>query len=403
MENRDFIVFGLQPWDITIGSTCKYTAMEISKKNRVLFVNPPIVRSELLRHRDSPMVARRINILQGKEPDLVQISPNLWVLWPKTVIESINWIGSHALFSFFNYFNERKFAARIREAAGRLGFKDFLILDDNSMYIGFYLKELLKPNLFIYLLRDAVTQVAYHRKHGVVLEPKIIKKSDLTVTNSEYFCNFAQQFNPDSYLIGQGCDVSLYQDPEGTLQIPEELKVIPKPIIGYTGALTTIRLDIEILTYIARQRPQWSIVLVGPEDEKFQKSELHALPNVHFLGRKAPEELPGYIKGFNVALNPQIINPITDVNYPLKIDEYLAMGKPIVATKTTFMQYFKEAVYLAATKEDYVPLIEKALQEDSPELARQRTALAHEHSWENFVAKIYHHASRIEKELKRTK
>ena len=400
MENRDFIVFGLQPWDITIGSTCKYTALEISKKNRVLFVNPPIIRSTMMKDRNQPQVARRINILKGKEPDLIQISPTLWVLFPKTVIESINWLNAHKLFDFFNKINERRFAAKIKEAIQKLQFKNYLILDDNSMYIGFYLKEFLKPNLFIYLLRDAVTQVAYHKKHGTTLEPLLIQKSDLTVTNSEYFCNFARQYNPNSFLIGQGCDVTLYQDPDGSLPVPEEIRNLPHPVIGYTGALTTIRLDIDILVYIAKSRPSWTLALVGPEDEKFRNSELHQLPNVRFFGRKNPEALPGYIKGFDVALNPQIVNPITDVNYPLKIDEYLAMGKPVVATKTTFMQYFKDATYLAATKEEYVPLIEKALKEDSPQLEASRKALANDHSWENFVAKIYGHASGIENELK---
>jgi len=396
MENRDFIVFGLQPWDIAIGSTCKYTALEISKKNRVLFVNPPIIRSALLKNRNEPQVARRINILKGNEPDLIQISPTLWVLFPKTVIESINWINNHKLFDFFNKINERRFAAKIKEAAQKLQFKNYLVLDDNSMYIGFYLKEFLKPDLFIYLLRDAVTQVAYHKKHGTTLEPLLIQKSDLTVTNSEYFCNFARQYNPNSFLIGQGCDVSLYQDPDGSLPVPEEISTLPHPVIGYTGALTTIRLDIDILVFIAKARPAWFLALVGPEDEKFRNSELHQLPNVHFFGRKNPETLPGYIKGFDVALNPQIVNPITDVNYPLKIDEYLAMGKPIVATKTTFMNYFKDAVYLAASKEAYVPLIEKAMTENSPQLEATRKALAKDHSWENFVAKIYMHASEIE-------
>ena len=395
MENRDFIVFGLQPWDINIGSTCKYTAMEISRKNRVLFVNPPIHRSSLLTSRSSPQVMKRIRILQGKEPDLVQVSPTLWVLYPKTVIESINWIRSHALFNFFNYRNEVRFAKKIREAMGRLNFRNIVVLDDNSMIIGFCLKELLKPDLFIYLIRDAVLFVSYHKRHGTILEPKLVAKSDLTVTNSDYFCNYARQFNPHSYMIGQGCDLSMYSDKDGTLPVPEDVRNIPKPVIGYVGALTTIRLDIEILVEIARARPEWNLVLVGPEDEKFARSELHHMPNVIFLGRKEPNQLPGYIKGFDVTLNPQVLNKITDVNYPLKIDEYLAMGKPVVATRTTFMSYFKDYTYLPLTKEEYVENIEKALKENSPELEKRRKEFAAGHSWENFVGKIYSHASAI--------
>lgn len=201
MENRDFIVFGLQPWDITIGSTCKYTAIEISKKNRVLFVNPPLIRSSILKNKSAPQVAKRLRIIKGLEPDLVQVSPTMWVLYPKTIIESINWINSPWLFDFLNKINEKRFASKIAGAASRLGFNNYIILDDNSMLIGFYLKELLKPDLFIYLLRDAVTMVSYHKKHGAILEPKLIAKSDLTVTNSQYFCDYARNYKDRKSVV----------------------------------------------------------------------------------------------------------------------------------------------------------------------------------------------------------
>lgn len=397
MENRDFIVFGLQPWDIPIGSTCKYTATEIAKKNRVLFVNPPVMRSSLLKNPENLQVRKRKNILEGKEAPLVQLSPSMWVLYPKMVSESINWIPLHFLFNMFNYINERKFANKIKEAIKQLGFHNYIILNDNSMLTGYYLKELLKPDLYIYLLRDAVTMVAYHKKHGARLEPRLIAKSDLTVTNSDYFCNFAKQYQPNSHMIGQGCDVSMYSDPDGTLPIPDDISGIPRPIVGYTGALTTIRLDPEILVHIAKAKPEWSLVLVGPEDTVFQHSELHSLTNVYFLGRKDPQQLPGYVKSFDVAINPQIVNPITDINYPLKIDEYLAMGKPVVATKTTFMAYFRDHTYLASTYPEWITSIERALKEDSKDERARRIALAAEHTWENFVTKIYSLAAAIEK------
>jgi len=400
MENRDFIVFGLQPWDINIGSTCKYTATEIAKKNRVLFVNPPIVRSSLLKNKTSPQVLKRKNILKGKEPDLVQISDRLWVLYPKTIIESINWIPDHRIFNLLNRINEKRFASKIREAALNLGFSNILIIDDNSMIIGYYLKELLRPNLFIYLLRDAVILVPYHARHGAFLEPILIRKSDLTVTNSDFFCNYARSFNLNSFMIGQGCDLTLFQDPDGKLAIPPDILTIPHPIIGYTGALTSIRLDISILVHIARNMPDFNLVLVGPEDEQFRQSELHGFSNVFFLGRKNPEDLPGYIKAFDIAVNPQIINKITDINYPLKIDEYLAMGKPVVATKTTFMNYFRDYAYLPRTKEEYVDYIEMALRENNTELEKKRKDFAATHSWENFVGKIYFHANETEREKK---
>ena len=397
IENRDFIVFGLQPWDLDIASTCKYTAIEMSKKNRVLFFNFLLTRNMMLRQKDTEQVKKRMRILKGEEPDLVKEHDNLWVLYPRTIAESVNWIPFNFIFDRFNYINNKRFAKKIKEAADKLGFKKYILFDDNNMIIGFYLKELLQPDMFIYLLRDAVTLVSYHARHGTRLQPEIIRKADFAVCNSEFFANYARQTNPRSYMIGQGCDLSMYNDRDGTLKVPEDLEKIQKPRIGYVGFLTKIRLDIDVLVYIAEQKPEWNLTLVGPEDEAFKNSKLHQLDNVYFLGRKQPSELAAYIKGFDVALNPQIVNEITDVNYPLKIDEYLAMGKPTVATKTTFIEYFRDYTYLPSNKEEYVEAIEKALQENSPQEEKRRIEYASTHTWENFVDKIYQYIGETEK------
>jgi glycosyltransferase involved in cell wall biosynthesis len=171
--------------------------------------------------------------------------------------------------------------------------------------------------------------------------------------------------------------------------IPADMASIPHPVIGYVGALQSIRLDIDILEHIALARPQWSVVLVGPEDEVFKASRLHSIPNVHFLGSKKGEELPAYINAFDVCLNPQLVNPVTIGNYPRKIDEYLAMGKPTLATKTPAMSIFAEHTYLAETKEDYVTYIERALAEDSVLKQNERRSFAASHTWENNVKEIY--------------
>jgi glycosyltransferase involved in cell wall biosynthesis len=389
VKDKDIIVYGLQAWDYNVASTCKYTAIEMSRNNRVLYVNPPMQRSSAMFQKDEPEIQKRLRINRGEEDDLVQENENLWVLYPKTIIESINWIRSPWLFNFFNKINDKRYAKQVLKAIARLDFKDFILFNDNSMITGFYFKELLKPDVFVYLLRDAVIHVDYHKRHGTRLQPQIIKKADFAVANSDYFADYERQTNPRSYMIGQGCDLKMYNDDDGTLAIPDDVKDINKPIIGYVGFLTTIRLDIDVLVHIAEQKPEWSLVLVGPEDEGFENSKLHQLDNVYFLGKKRPDELAGYIKGFDVCLNPQVVNIITDINYPLKIDEYLAMGKPTVATKTTFMAYFKDHTYLPTTKEEYVTEIEKALIEDSPELQQSRKDIAGEHTWENFVNKIY--------------
>ena len=167
------------------------------------------------------------------------------------------------------------------------------------------------------------------------------------------------------------------------------MKQFSSPVIGYAGNLTSVRLDIRIIEVIARAEPSWNVVLLGPEDEVFKKSSLHGLPNVHFLGRKPINQLPAYISRFDVCINPQLINPITVGNYPLKVDEYLAMGKPVVATATKTMELFRNHTYLAPQPENYPGLIRTALAENSPSKEQARIAFAHTHTWENCMEELY--------------
>ncbi len=389
IKGKDIIVVGIQAWDIEIGSNCKNIALEFAKNNRVLYVNPPMVRSTMTNDKHKESIQKRIKIKNGLEPDLVELEPNLWNLYPKSLVESINWIGMHAIFKILNKRNARLYTNNIKSAVERLDFKNVILFNDSSMFLGLHLRKFLQPDVYVYYMRDYLVKVPYWQKHGERLEPEVVKDADVLTTNSEFFSEFGLQYNPHSYMVGQGCDVSHFSDEDDAIKIPEEFKEIPKPVIGYVGSLTTLRLDIELLEYMANERKDWSIVLVGPEDEDFKNSNLHNLPNVYFLGRKNESELPNYVKGFDVAMNPQLSNNLTIGNYPRKIDEYLAMGKPIIATQTKAMQMFKECVYLGASKEEYITLTQKALDENSPELEKKRINFAKSHTWTNNVSAIY--------------
>ncbi|MEM9868206.1 MAG: glycosyltransferase [Bacteroidota bacterium] len=389
IKDRDIVVVGIQAWNIEIGSNCKNIAREFAKHNRVLYVNPPLDRATLKRERESDRIQKRLRIKNGKEKALVKIQENLWNLYPKSMTESINWIPFHGLFKMLNRRNSRLFSEDIRVAMRELGFKDILIFNDSSMFLGLHLQEYLTPESYTYYMRDYLIKVPYWQKHGERIEPQIIKKADTVVNNSTLYTEYGLEHNPHSYMVGQGCDVSLFNDTENAIEIPKEFERIPTPILGYVGYLTSMRLDLDLLEYLAKSRKEWSMVLVGPEDEDFRNSKLHELDNVFFLGRKDASQLPAYVKGFDIAMNPQVVNDWTIGNYPRKIDEYLAMGKPTLATRTKAMEMFREHVYLANTKEDYLELAQRALEENSKERIQARINFAKSHTWENNVKAIY--------------
>ncbi len=344
VKNQDIVVIGIQPWNIEIGSNCKNIAQEMAKNNRVLYVNQPLNRIVSIRGKNIPGNLDRINVLKGKKEPITKISENLWEFNPNMVVEPINKFPVAPIFDFLNRINSKRFAKEINKAVKVLGFKDYILFNDSSMFLGNYMDKYLNFKYYIYYIRDNLINSPnpYWNTHGKRIEKMVIGKADLVVTNSVYYTEYAKQFNHNSFMVGQGCDASLFDFKMRKIDVAEEIQKIQKPIIGYVGFLTIKRLDIKLLKYLASSKPDWQIVLVGPEDETFLASDLHSFQNIHFLGSKHPDMLPEFIQGFDICLNPQVLNNTTIGNYPRKIDEYLAMGKPVVATNTRAMEYFEE-------------------------------------------------------------
>lgn len=385
----DVIITSLQTWDIEIGSTIKNTALEMSKQNRVLYVNTPMDYSNYLRgNKKSPSYVRRMAVIKGASP-VRQLNENMWILDCPFILPSINLLPT-GLFNLFNKMNNQRISQWVVKQAASLGFKDYIHLIDTDIYRSRYLKEYIKPAVSIYYRRDYIIGEAYWRKHGTRLEPELAASADIVLANSTRFAAELQVYNPNTYPIETGVNLELYKASRN-YETPADIKNIPHAIVGYMGTVNSTRLDGDLLYEIIEQRPQYSFVFIGPEDDGFRQHRIHTLKNVFFLGQKRVDELPAYITTYNVCINPQIVNDITDGNYPLKIDEYLAMGKPTVATSThTMRDIFADYTHLATNLEEWLSAIDQAVSEsDNEELAQKRVAFAETHSWGHSVKKIY--------------
>ena len=142
-------------------------------------------------------------------------------------------------------------------------------------------------------------------------------------------------------------------------------------------------MDFRLLSAVARARPSWQIVLVGPVVPKIDPQALSREPNVHYLGGKTYDELPAYLAGWDVALIPFALNEATRFISPTKTPEYLAAGKPVVSTPITDVvrPYGQRGfVRIAAVPEEFVAAVEAALEGLTGDLARLDAFLAKE-SW----------------------
>ncbi|MFT3936427.1 MAG: glycosyltransferase [Chitinophagaceae bacterium] len=390
ISNRDIVMFSFQSWDTEIGSNFKDMAIELSKKNRVLFINRALDRSSLRKNKNDAATRTRLLSIKDGKGEIEQVASNIWVHNPRVIVESINKIPFAGLHDWLNKINSKKLAKEINKAIGILGFTNIMLINDNDFIRGFYLDEMIDYSEYVFYIRDYMLGVGFFKRHGPRLEKGLMEKADFVVANSEYLASYARKHNPHSFYIGQGCDFTQFLQPP--TKAPTDIANIPHPIIGYTGFISAWRIDIDIIKHIAEKLPHCNIVLVGPVDYLFDKKALDHLKNVHFLGGKPPDSLASYVREFDICINPQIMNDITRGNYPRKADEYLAMGKPLVATATEGMQLFASHCFLCHTKEEYAEKIDSIIRSseilDNDAIKQQRKQFALSHTWEESIGML---------------
>jgi len=217
-----------------------------------------------------------------------------------------------------------------------------------------------------------------------------LAKVNLVAANSAPLTAYAKIYNSYSFNVGQGCDLSMFSNT--SYPLPSDLARILGPKIGYLGALSQSNLDFELLIKLANQLPQAQLVFVGSADESFANSALRQLKNVHFLGLKRPEELPGYIYGFDVCIHPQNISELTTGNFPRKIIEYLAAGKPTIAIKTRSMEQLGDYLFLAESADEFVDQVIYCLNNlgllQSSEEIEKRRVYAFSNTWDKSAGLI---------------
>ena len=221
---------------------------------------------------------------------------------------------------------------------------------------------------------DRDTILAYDRK--------LKAAADVTVyVNRSLYDQEADQCKKALFL-DHGVDYEMFATAELASDVPADIADIKKPVVGYFGALDGHKLDTGFLEAVADRLPNISFVFIGKPS--LDCSQLSARKNVWMLGQKTYEEIPHYGKCFDVAILPWRVNKWTEAANPIKLKEYLALGKPIVSTPAfTELQEYCDVVYEAGTPEEFAECIEKAYSEDSPDLVAKRRGKVARASWDS--------------------
>ena len=222
------------------------------------------------------------------------------------------------------------------------------------------------------------------------LDAELTRRADVVFATSRAQWERRRLINPRSYFVPNAVDFDMFaRAVTEELPIPADIAALPRPILGFVGWLTQ-HIDVALLRRIADAYPHGSVVLVGPGQlaPGAELDELRTRRNVVFLGRKGHGEVPAYLRLFDVALMPYA--PVGHVlsAYPAKLHEYLAAGRPVVATALPELRPFSAVVRLAESRDEFVELIGDAMGDCSAAAIDARLAVARENTWDRRVAEI---------------
>jgi glycosyltransferase involved in cell wall biosynthesis len=215
------------------------------------------------------------------------------------------------------------------------------------------------------------------------------RRSDLVFATTEALFERQKKRNPRAFLVPNGADYDHFAAvPEGA-RAPE-LRSLPGPVVGFAGNLTDDKVDFALLERLADSRPEWSVALIGPAEARAEASveRLARRANVTWLGAKSYEELPGYVAAFDVALIPYRNSAYTRNCSPLKVYEYLAAGKPVVATGVPVLGALEPDVVLAQGLDDLLEAVEMALAPVQNGAVARRQAVAARNTWETRTERL---------------
>jgi glycosyltransferase involved in cell wall biosynthesis len=388
IEGYNILAFTYADWHAS-WSTPQQIMARLAPANKVLFVDSPRSFLYFVKPRD-PQGA---GVWEG--PSLREVGKNMWVYHPPHMFAPVGRLPFMAARQSLRV-NGRILGAMIRKQMRDLGMRRRPILWNFSPLHGKAV-QYLQRRLTIYDVCDEWANYVKHVSGKLTLgwmERELCRGADLVFTGTESARLKRLEFNTETHVVHHAADFDHFSKAAlAATAVPPEIVQLPKPVIGCVGVMDPQRFDVALIERLSEARPHWTFVLVGPARAGMSLARLEKRANVYLTGNKPIEELPNYLKGMDVLLIPYQVNEATRDIYPLKLQEYLATGKPIVSSSLPAVLPYRPHVRVADSHEAFLPAIEEALA--SPGDAAARQAVARANSWDQRIAEKSAHIERL--------
>ncbi len=362
-------------WNAENRTSSHHIARRLAQQHEVFYIECPGMRAPTGSGRDLRRVFQKVGrSLRGAR----EVLPNLKVLTllqvPLHRFAFVRRLNAHLVFWSIGWLMWRHgirrpilwfVAPHVASLIGRLG-------ESLSVY---------------YVTDDHASMPGIDRDSMRAMDEKLTREAGIVFVASDTLLERKMALNPNTHYSPHGVDVEHFgeaRDPRGKL--PEDIRELPQPIIGFFG-LVEKWVDLGLVRYLAEQRPNWSFLMIGrigvaPE-------EVPSLPNLRFIGKRTYEELPDYGRSFAAAILPFTLTQEAWHANPLKLLEYLAMGKPVVSVAIPAAEKLSDVMEVAHNREEFLALLDKAVLEPAgAEAVQRRIDRAAAASWEARVAEV---------------
>ncbi len=385
LQGKTIFILSLMKFDGPT-STNFIIAKYLAKENDVYYIEHPLTVKDYLRlNKDSQEFRVRkegLNLLSDGLLKTKIDGVNILVSLPIIPSHSIK---SSTLHKAITWVNQRITLQRIKKIIRKNQIKDFIFInayDFKLPDIGRYLR----PRLSVYYCVDPIP--SYDMVHGLPTERKLIQQSDIVICTSKALYLEKQKLNPRAYFVPNGADI-VTQTTETPLERPLQLQNISAPVIGYVGAIER-RIDFHLIDEVSQMLPQFRLVFVGPIHKEHIPDWFWSRPNLIHIEAIPYTEVPAMINAFDVCIIPFKKDEISRNIFPLKLFEYLGLGKAVVSTdfNPDLEEFCDGTVAFATDAASFARKIQECVQAYESDIVSKRLAVASKNTWSDRVYRI---------------